>query len=121
MGGVLGVNLEYDKASVEKYFNDFNLMGKEKGKDLTKSVKRRYDQLKAANNFSVYLEIGLGKPHPLYENLKGCYGISVTGNVRLIVRPDVESLNPESLRKCDTIIIEGVMDYHGKKNEWIIP
>lgn len=118
---ILGLNLKYEKSSVEKYFENFDLMSKEKGKDLTRAVKKRYDQLKAAANFSIYLKTGLGKPHPLYENLKGCYGISVNGNIRLIVRPDVEGLDPDSLKRCDTVIIKGVMDYHGKKHEWIIP
>lgn len=118
---ILGLNLKYEKSSVEKYFENFDLMSKEKGKDLTRAVKKRYDQLKAAANFSIYLKTGLGKPHPLYENLKGCYGISVNGNIRLIVRPDVEGLDPDSLKRCDTVIIKGVMDYHGKKHEWLIP
>ena len=118
---ILGLNLKYEKSSVEKYFENFDLMSKEKGKDLTRAVKKRYDQLKAAANFSIYLKTGLGKPHPLYENLKGCYGISVNGNIRLIIRPDVEGLDPDSLKRCDTVIIKGVMNYHGKKHEWIIP
>ncbi len=115
------MELKYEKPVVEKYFNDFVLMSKEKGKDLTRTVKKRCDQLKAAANFSIYLSTGLGKPHPLYENLKGCYGIGITGNIRLIVRPDVEGLDPGSLKKCDSVIIEGVVDYHGRKYEWIIP
>lgn len=115
------MKLKYEKPSVEKYFSDFALMNKKIGKDLIRTTKKRYDQLKAAANFSIYLSTGLGKPHPLYENLKGCYGISITGNVRLVVRPDVESLDPASLKKCDSVIIEGVMDYHGQKDEWLIP
>ena len=106
---------------MEKYFNNFALMNKEKGKNLARAIKKRHDQLKAAPNFSIYLSTGLGKPHPLYGDLKGCYAISITGNVRLIVRPDTESLDPDSLVKCDSVIIEGVMDYHGRKHEWLIP
>jgi len=115
------VNLICEKAKVKRYFENFELMGKEKGTDLSRAVKKRYDQLKASINFGIYLKVGLGRPHPLYGNLKGCYGISVTGNIRLIVRPKVDSLDPDSLIQSDTVIIEGVMDYHGKKNEWIIP
>ncbi|MFY9217286.1 MAG: hypothetical protein WBJ82_07085 [Tepidanaerobacteraceae bacterium] len=115
------MKLKYNNPSVEKYFSDFNIIAKKKGKDLARAIKKRCDQLKAAPNFSIYLSTRLGKPHPLYGNLKGCYGISVTGNIRLIVRPDVESLDPVSLQKCDSVIIEGVMDYHGQKHEWLIP
>ena len=30
-------------------------------------------------------------------------------------------LDIESLKKCKKIKIKGVLDYHGGKNEWIIP
>ena len=106
---------------VERYFSDFDLMRKKIGKDLAVTVKKRYDQLRAANNFSVYLMTGLGKPHLLVGNLKGCYGISVSGNIRLVVKPDVESLDAASLKECDSVIIKGVMDYHGQTQKWLIP
>jgi len=96
-------------------------MKKKIGKDKTKATKKRYDQLKAANNFSQYLSLGLGKPHSLTGNHKGYYGVNITGNLRVIIRPDTESLNPISLKECDIVIIKGVEDYHGKKNEWLIP
>lgn len=115
------MKLEYGNAVVEKYFSNFNLFKKDKGSNLARTTKKRCDQLKAAKNFGIYLSTGLGKPHPLFGNLKGCYGINITGNIRLIVKPDVESLDPESLKKCTVVIIEGVMDYHGQKTEWIIP
>ncbi len=113
--------IEYENESVRKFFNDFDLMKKKIGNNRARATKKRLNQLKAAINFSIYLATGLGKPHPLYENLKGYYGINITGNVRLIVKPDVESLEPEILKECDTVIIKGVMDYHGRKNEWLIP
>ncbi len=113
--------VECESESVRIIFNDFELMKKEIGKDRARATKKRIDQLKASDNFSIYLTTGLGKPHPLYENLKGYYGITITGNIRLIVKPDAESLDPEALKECDTVIIKGVMDYHGRKNEWIIP
>jgi len=116
-----GVKIEYLNDNVEKYFKNFNLMKKDKGPNLAKAIKKRYDQLKAADNFSIYLDTGLGRPHPLYENLKSRYGISITGNIRLVVKPDARSLDPISLKECKTIIIEGVMVYHGQKIEWIIP
>ena len=55
------------------------------------------------------------------KDFKGCYGINISGNIRLIVKPDVEILDPASLKKCDSVIIKGVMDYHGQKHEWLIP
>ncbi|MHB8170271.1 MAG: hypothetical protein ACYDG6_01830 [Thermincolia bacterium] len=95
-------------------------MKKAIGNERARATKKRIDQLKAAVNFSVYLTTGLGKPHPLYENLKGYYGITITGNVRLIVKPDAECLDSQALKECDTVIVKGVMDYHGRKNEWFV-
>jgi Txe/YoeB family toxin of Txe-Axe toxin-antitoxin module len=115
------VLIEYESESVRKIFNDYELMKKESGNDRARATKKRIDQLKASETFSIYLTTGLGKPHPLYENLKGYYGVTITGNVRLIVRPNAESIEPEVLKQCESVIIKGVMDYHGSKNEWLIP
>jgi plasmid maintenance system killer protein len=116
-----GVKLRYENPLVKRCFNYFALMRKEIGNDLARGTKKRHDQLRAAANFGIYPSTGLGKPHPLYGNLKGYYGISISGNFRLVVKPDTESLDPGSLKKCDSVLIEGVMDYHGQKHEWLIP
>ncbi len=113
--------IEYESESVRKIFNDYELMKKKIGNDRTRAIKKRIDQLKASVNFGIYLTTGLGKPHPLYKNLKGYYGVSITGNVRLIIKPNEESTEPEVLKQCDMVIIKGVMDYHGNKNKWLIP
>ena len=41
-------------------------------------------------------------------------------NIRI---EETKDLSAESLKSCDTLIIEGVIDYHGKgkKFSWIIP
>ena len=101
------MKLGYENPSVERCFRDFDLMRRKIGNDLARGAKKRYDQLRAAANFSIYLSTGLGKPHPLYGNLKGYYGISISGNIRLVVKPDAESLDPDSLKKCDSILIKG--------------
>lgn len=104
------MHIEYENESVRKIFSDLDLMKKEIGNDRARAIKKRLDQLRAAINFSIYLTTGLGKPHPLYENLKGYYGIIITGSIRLIVKPDTESLESEALKECDTVIIKGVMN-----------
>lgn len=113
--------IEYESESVEKIFNDFDLMRKIIGYERARAIKKRIDQLKASVSFGIYLSTGLGKPHPLYGDLKGYYSIAITGNVRLIVKPNAISLEPEDLKACDTVILRGVVDYHGGKNEWLIP
>lgn len=92
-----------------------------KAGELSRWIKRRMDQMRAANNYAEYQSIGLGKPHLLTGDLKGCFAVSLTANYRLIVRLGVDDLSAESLSKCDKVIIEGVVDYHGKKSNWLLP
>jgi plasmid maintenance system killer protein len=113
--------VEYETSSIKSYFDDFTYMNEKIGNDLTKAVKKRFDQLKASRTFGVYLSTGLGKPHRLYYDLDGYYGVSLSANIRLIIKPDSVSLELCVLNKCDSVIIKGVEDYHGKKQEWIIP
>ena len=77
----------------------------------------------AFSSFSTLLESRIGKTEPLSGDREGEYSLRITANYRLIVAPDTSDRSVEGLRCCDTIIIKGVMDYHGKgtKNNWIIP
>ena len=119
----------YEDDSVKELFDDLcqiqmprGLMKRLIGAELTRSVKKRYDQLKSANNFSIYLSTGLGKPHSLTD-MEGCYGVHITANWRLIIQPIADNTSAEALKVCDTVQIKGVVDYHGKgaKSNWIIP
>ena len=100
-----------------------NLMKKEIGAELTKSVKKRYNQIVAFSSFSTLQQSGIGKMESLEGDRKGAYSLRVSANYRLIVKPKVKELSAESLKICDTLIIEGVIDYHGKgkKFSWLIP
>lgn len=115
------MELKFENRVVAKYFNDFHLIKRKIGLQSARQIKKRYDQLGAAPNFSIYLNTGFGKPHSLSGDLKGCYGISIDGNVRLVVRPGTKDLDPASLKTCDSVIIKGVVNYHGRKKEWLFP
>ena len=54
---------------------------------------------------------------------KGSYSLTVSANYRLIIKPKAKDQSTESLKRCDTFVIEGMIDYHGKgtKYNWIIP
>ena len=123
------MEMVFEDQSVKELFEDLSkvqgskgLMTKKIGAKLTRSVKMRYDQLRAADTFYEYLTTGLGKPHSL-TNMDSCYGIHVGANWRLVVQPMVEDTSSEMLKCCDTVKIKGVVDYHGKgaKNNWLIP
>lgn len=115
------MKIKFDDDKVKVLFEDFSLMAQKKGFDLTKIIKKRYDQIKAAETFYEYLKIGLGKPHRLKEDKDGLYGVSLTGHIRLIIEPVSDDLSPESLKKCKEVIIKGAVDYHGKKERIYIP
>lgn len=115
------MEIEFDDKKVKALFQDFNLMARKKGLDITKIIKKRYEQLQAADTFGQYLLTGLGKPHRLSGNKDGLYGINITGNIRLIVEPISENLSAESLKNCIKIIIKGAEDYHGDKITTYIP
>ncbi len=115
------MKINFENKKVKRYFENFNYIKKEKGIEVAKQVKKRINQLAAAENFSEYLEIGLGRPHLLVGDLEGRYAIEINAHLRLIVRPITKNLDAETLVNCESIIIEGVMDYHGGKQEWLIP
>jgi len=115
------MDIEFDDKKVKTLFDDFDLMAKKKGLEMTKIIKKRYQQLKAAETFAEYLLTGLGKPHSLSGDRYGLYGVSVTANIRLIVKPISEDISKESLIKCTKVIIKGAEDYHGDKITTYIP
>ena len=98
-------------------------MKKAIGAELTKAVKKRYNQIVSFSSFSALQLSGIGKMESLEGDCKRSYSLHVSANYRLIVRPKAKDRSAESLKKCETLIIEGVIDYHGKgaKYNWIIP
>ena len=116
------MQLVFEDRKVEKILYDTKLLQKKVGLEIGQKVRKRLNEIKATNNFNEYLtKIKLGKPHPLEGEFKGCYGVWITSNYRMIVQPLETELDLESLKKCDKLNIKGVLDYHGGKNEWIIP
>ena len=93
------------------------------GSELTKAVKKRYNQIVSFSSFFALQLSRIGKIHSLEENYKGSYALGLSANYRLIIKPKSKDLSAESLKSCDVLIIEGVIDYHGKETKinWIIP
>lgn len=110
----------YENKRFEKLYSDINKLRTEIGPQLAKKVKQRLGEFSAAENFGIYLETGLGKPHPLDGDLVDKYGVSLTGNIRIIIKPLVESNELSEIQKCKDIEIGGIVDYHGSKKNWYI-
>ena len=117
---VFAIDVSYTNSNVEQYFTDFDNMKRKIGNNETRTVKKRMDQIKASVTFFEYLILRLGSPHPLTANLKECYGISITGNMRLIIKPLCADRKPETLKTCTSIEVKGVIKYHEGKEEWLI-
>lgn len=124
------LQVEFEDSKVEELFKDLNdvkysknLMQKVVGLEMTRAVKTKYNQIVSFTNFSKLIESRLGKIESLSGNLEGKYSLHLNANYRLIIEPSIQDKSVEGLRLCDTVIIKGVIDYHGKgaKNNWIIP
>ena len=105
------MEIEWHKKKKKKKMSDIQRLKKIIGIELTKMVKLRFNQIEATEDFQEFIKYGFGKVHPLKGNLKKYFGISITGNYRLVIMPD----------KNNKIIVRGVMDYHGDKYNWLIP
>lgn len=108
----------YVNKRVEKYFSNPVKMQKKIGTELAKHVFKRIDQLRAANTFGDYLKMGYGHPERLvgYDAMR--YSIRVSAHARLICELDTKE---DTLLLCSEIEIEGVVDYHGGKDNWYVP
>lgn len=115
------MQIEADNKKLQKILSDIDKLKKTIGIDMARALKQRIDQIRAADNFKQFLDIGLGDPHPLVGNLDNYFGIKINKNYRLIVEPLVDSLDDDSLRKCKKVNLKGVADYHDGKCEWLIP
>ena len=112
----------YHNKNVQKIMEDSKLLQGKVGNEIGKNIKRRINQLLSVKNFYEYLTVlRYGSPHSLNGELKGCYALSVSPNYRLIVKPNSDNFDMEGFKIVKEIYIEGVVDYHGRKYEWIIP
>lgn len=121
------MNIQYTSENFKELTEDLmsvanskNLMQRKIGFESSVILRKRLLQIKAASNYYEYINTGLGKPHPLSENLKGWYGVSLLANTRLILKPDAESSSAEELKKSISALLRGILDYHGKKQNWLV-
>ena len=119
---IANTKLEDIVLDIEDVTSSKNLAQKCLGKELARVLKKRINELKAAETFAKYLSFGIGKPHSLEGTaFKDCYGVSLDAHRRLVVKPITENISAEALAECKTVEIRGIVEYHGTKNEWIIP
>ena len=101
----------YENKKLEELFSDTKKLATKVDLHLLKIIKRRFLELMAADTFSDYLKVGLGRPHLLTGDLKGYYATRLDANKRLIFKP----IYATNENECIKVMIKGVIDYHGSK------
>lgn len=117
------MDIEYANKQVERVMTDAKLLVKRVGEPIAKRIIRRLNQLEAFSNIGELMKSGIDNPHPLNTNLYGCIGWSLNGNYRFILDVGLgkkEKYIESEVNLKEKIIIKGVADYHGGKDEWII-
>ena len=117
VNGNCQLQITYASKKVKQCFEDYGEMKKRIPAEWVRTIKKHMDRLKAADTFGDFLTLNLGHPELLKGKDAGKYSIRVTGNVRLIVLPN---LSGDSVMICKEIEMEGVVDYHGDKESWYI-
>ena len=112
------MKISYANKRVEKYFEDYEEMKKKIKPEWVRLIKKHMDRLQAADTFGDFLKLGLGHPEMLLGNNAGKYSVHVTGNIRLILKPNETG---DTVMICEEVVVEGVVDYHGGKTTRYIP
>lgn len=104
------MNIEYANKSMEHILEDEKLIRKHYGFIETKLINRMSD-LRIARNLSQVSQLPPPRRHKLTGNWKGCWGIDLSKNHRLVIRP-MGSFELNNLATITDIKIEAIEDYH---------
>lgn len=85
--------------------------------DWVRAIKKHIDRLVAADTFGEFASLGLGHLEALKGKNSGKYSVRVNGNVRMVLEPIHID---ERIELSVEIVVEGVVDYHGGKDNWFI-
>lgn len=99
------MKVEYSDAKLEKKCTRAKEMTKSFDHVVCKSLQKRLAELKSAITVENVLE-GPGVWHWLHGSDVGCLAGRLSGNWRIIVRPDSAS------GACEVVVVEGIEDYH---------
>lgn len=111
------MRITYANKKLERFFEDYGEMKKSIPADWVRTIKKHMDRLRAAETFGDFLKLNLGHPEPLKGKDPWKYSVRITGNVRLIMRPNETG---DAVMICEEVEMEGVVDYHGGKEKWYI-
>jgi proteic killer suppression protein len=104
------MDIEYADSKMEKDFESRRRLEKKYG-SLLPGLANRLSELRAANCLADIPHEPPPKRHKLSDNWDGCWGIKVTKNYRLVIRPigDFDINDQTTITKMK---IEAIIDYH---------
>lgn len=119
MGVVIPLEVRFCSHKIERIFKNRSEMQRRINHQWLKRLWQRLAELYAANNYEIYLKRATGKPHLLEPASDNVVAITITGNVRLLIELDIAEGKTAS--DCCSIVVKGVVDYHGDHETWYIP
>lgn len=112
------MKINYANAKVKKAFSDLEKMKKKLSAEWVRTIKKHLNNMEAAENFGIFLSLGLGHPEQLTGYSTPTFSIRITPNVRMIIEVKAEQ---SEIMNCNEVEVKGVCDYHGDKENWYIP
>lgn len=113
------MEISFKTKRLMKVCNDWNKTIRHFGEKQGKILRRRLDDLRAADNLEVMRAPGLGRPEELTQNRKGQISLMLDGPNRLILKPDHSPLPCKDdggldWKKVTAVTIIEIVDYHGR-------
>lgn len=107
------MEIEYFDNVMKKTLEDPRRISK-RYSDIATRLIHRLSDLRVAANLSEISHLPPPRRHKLTGNWDGCWGIDLSRNVRLVIRP-IGDFNPDDLTTIVTVRIESIEDYHGRR------
>lgn len=104
------MEIDYASNSMKKVLEDQRLILKKHG-NISKKLIHRLSDLRVARNLAEISHQPPPRRHKLTGNWEGCWGIDLSRNMRLIIRP-IGDFKAEDLSTVTAIRIEAISDYH---------
>lgn len=104
------MKISYDSKKLEKILTNERLIKKHYS-NLYRKILNRLSEIKAANSLEDIPHFPPPRRHKLTQNFADCWGIDISKNFRIILKPDCKH-NELDLTTIDSIMIISIEDYH---------
>lgn len=104
------MDIEYANNGMKRVLESQRLIVKKHG-DISRNLILRMSDLRVASSLSDISHLPPPRRHKLTGNYEGCWGIDLSRNMRLIIKP-IGDFNPDDLTTITAIRIEDIKDYH---------